>query len=133
MQIGIDIMEAVRFENMDRERMARIFTEREMDYIHKKNMAPETIAGMFCAKEAFFKALGTGVTQNNILDIEILHDHAGAPFYRLSPSMIQNFGRLSTSKMQVSISNTKTVSVAVCIIISSETFLDTFVRSRPQN
>jgi holo-[acyl-carrier protein] synthase len=119
MHIGIDLIEADRFSGMNRDRLSHMFTVREMDYFADKNYAPETIAGMFCAKEAFFKALGTGITQNNILDVEILHDMHGAPYYHLNPKLITENKQLSTAKTHISISNTKALSVAVCAIIPS--------------
>jgi len=117
MMLGIDIMDVDRFVDMDNERLSRIFSAREIEYFQKKNMAPETIAGMFCAKEAFFKALGTGITPANILKLEVLHGQSGAPHYHFHPDILAQHQYLSTSEIKVSISNTKRTSVAVCIIL----------------
>lgn len=117
MFVGIDIMESDRFIDMDYDRLTKIFSAREIDYLRKKNMAAETIAGIFCAKEAFFKALGTGLIPSNILALEVLHDQYGAPYYRFSPKLISEHKILSTAEVKVSISNTKTTAVAMCIIV----------------
>ena len=66
MHIGIDIIEAERFKGMDNAKLERMFSHREVEYFKRKNFAPETIAGIFCAKEAFFKALGVGITPASI-------------------------------------------------------------------
>ena len=42
------------------------------------------MAGIFAAKEAFFKALGTGFRQGKWTDVEVVHDSYGAPFLQLS-------------------------------------------------
>ena len=116
MQIGIDIQDVETIKRfLDTPKMARIFTAREIKYIEKKNSAPETVTGMWCAKEAFFKAVGEGVGINQLLDIEIKHTMAGAPYYQLTSSLISKH-LLSTSKLALSISHTKTTAVAVCII-----------------
>jgi phosphopantetheine--protein transferase-like protein len=119
MHIGIDIIEADRFIGMDNEKLTRMFSAREIEYFHIKNFAPETIAGLFCAKEAFFKALGTGITQSTIMDVEVLHGLNGAPYYKFSPKLIHDHRFLSTASVNVSISNTKHTSVAVCLISPS--------------
>ena len=131
MRVGIDILDTGRFAGATRERLAKIFSKRELDYFERKginldigiqtdgkNGAHETVGGVFCAKEAFFKALGTGVTPSNILEVELLHDMHGAPYYKISPRLTTQHKFLSTAKITVSISHTKTIAVAVCIISS---------------
>ena len=120
MFIGIDIIEADRFADMDTSKLLRMFSQREIEYFRQKNYAPESIAGLFCAKEAFFKALGTGVlSPESFMEVEVLHQISGAPYYKFTPKILANYKMLSTAKIQLSISNTKKLSVAVCIIFSS--------------
>jgi len=115
--IGIDIQEVERLENYanNPERMERMFTRRELDYISRKGHAIETIAGMFCAKEAFFKAIGSGINISQLLEIEIWHHKSGAPYYSLSPAIIKQ-NNLSTARINLSISHTKKVAIAMCQI-----------------
>ena len=126
MRIGIDIIEIERIShwlNTDKDKLGRLFTKRELEYFHTKNWAPETVAGMYCAKEAFFKALGTGIIPSKMLELEILHDPHGSPFYKLSPRLVTDH-RLSTARLQLSISHTKTiVAVAVCLILHLDAFI----------
>jgi phosphopantetheine--protein transferase-like protein len=126
MQFGIDIVEAERFEKMNTANLERMFTEREFEYIQHKNFAPETIAGMFAAKEAFFKALGTGISPNNILFLEVLHGSYGEPYLKIAPQLVVEHKNLSTAALYVSISNTKSVAVAAVFILGSETFIKTY-------
>ena len=106
MQVGIDIQDIEPVKRfIGTNKMTRIFTASELEYIAKKAHSPLTVAGMFCAKEAFFKALGTGIDIKKLLEVEIRHTPLGAPYYSNDPSAI------------LSISHTKTTAVAVCIII----------------
>ena len=112
--IGIDIQDVARFETyVKSDKMMRIFSRRELDYISRKGYALETIAGMFCAKEAFFKAVGSGINISQLLEVEVGHLQSGAPYYILSPEIIRQ-SNLSTARIDLSISHTKTVAVAVC-------------------
>lgn len=74
--IGIDILKIDKIENLKRkERLVkRVFTNKELDYIGKKNFSNQTIAAMFAAKEAVAKAFKTGIgAKLSFNDIEILH------------------------------------------------------------
>ena len=79
---GIDIIEVSRIkkslEKNDRF-LSRIFSDLELNYINSKNRNPNTIAGMFAAKEAISKALGTGISNYKWTDVVIDHDKLGKP------------------------------------------------------
>ena len=115
--LGLDIQDINSVEKfIGTSRMSRLFSKNELDYITKKNSAPKTIAGMFCAKEAFFKALGTGITNlTELTKVEIGHDRLGAPRYIISQDLIDKYN-LGHATLLLSISHTKTVSAAVCCI-----------------
>lgn len=116
MQVGIDIQDTDTLKRfLDTPKMKRIFTAREMEYIDTKNYSPETVTGLWCAKEAFFKALGEGVGVSQLLDLEVKHTMAGAPYYSIGSKLITKHF-LSTAKVALSISHTKSTAVAVCII-----------------
>lgn len=88
--IGCDLCEVRRMEeNLQNERfLARFFTEGERAYINARGvMRAQTTAGMFAAKEAFVKALGTGFGALSVQDVEISHDESGAPFYVMSEKL----------------------------------------------
>jgi len=79
--IGTDIIEIERV----RKAVGRIFfkqkvfTAKEIDYCEgrgKQSFA--SYAARFAAKEAFFKALGTGIF-TSLTDVEILNDKQGKP------------------------------------------------------
>ncbi|WP_047981042.1 holo-ACP synthase [Ornithinibacillus contaminans] len=83
--IGIDIIELERIEkSLENKRFVeRILTERERERFltissHARKI--EFVAGRFAAKEAFAKAMGTGIGKLSFQDIEIGNDENGAPF-----------------------------------------------------
>jgi holo-[acyl-carrier protein] synthase len=101
MNVGIDIEEVVRFKNMNLE---KIFSPAELSYIKQKSAPAETAAGMYCAKEAYFKATGTGIIMRKLPEVEIAHDVDGKPYYK------------NDANAALSISHTKSTAAAVCII-----------------
>ncbi len=101
MNIGIDIVDCDRVLNLINE---KIFSKNEIEYIHKKNNSLQTIAGIFAAKEAYFKAKGTGILRSKLPEIEVLHHKGGQPYYA------------HDEHATLSISHTATTAVAVCII-----------------
>ncbi|MCL2756146.1 MAG: holo-ACP synthase [Firmicutes bacterium] len=112
MQIGIDIQDVKRMKQLSNAHLERIFSASEREYIISKNNAPQTIAGLYAAKEAFFKALGTGVMHSKLNLIEIKHTEQGAPFLNIQDAELGEKIKYST----LSISHTKDTAVAVVII-----------------
>lgn len=86
--IGIDIIELSRIDELltrQKKLIDRILTPREKDLFEtlSGSRCVEYLAGRFAAKEAFSKAMGTGIGKKlSFLDIEILTDELGKPFFR---------------------------------------------------
>ncbi|TRZ36212.1 holo-ACP synthase [Niallia circulans] len=84
--IGIDIVELNRIgELLERKPhfADRILTERELEKYDKlqRKRKLEFLAGRFAAKEAFSKAVGTGIGKGlSFLDIEVGQDEKGKPY-----------------------------------------------------
>ena len=72
------------------------------------------MAANFCAKEAFFKAIGTGISKINMNNIQILREKTGKPFLYFSDFVRKMYG-FDSKKFQVSISHTKENAVAVVL------------------
>jgi holo-[acyl-carrier protein] synthase len=62
--------------------LERIFTKRERDYTESKHDRLAHLAATFAAKEAVFKALGTGWRDPQ--NIEIIRNKSGKPEVRIS-------------------------------------------------
>jgi holo-[acyl-carrier protein] synthase len=77
MKIGTDIVKISRIENSIKSEHFKdsVFTANEIDYC--KNA--ENFAGLFAGKEAYLKALGTGINCR-LNSIEILHTENGKPY-----------------------------------------------------
>ncbi len=72
--LGVDIVKVSRVE----EKLAdRILSNREQE-IWMKNKRRDFLAGRFALKEAFFKAVGTGIRNYNLKDISFIPDALGA-------------------------------------------------------
>ena len=84
--IGIDLCEITRMQRLldENHSLRRMFTEAEQAYIASKAAsAAQTMAGMFAAKEAVLKALGTGLTIP-MTDIVITHTELRQPVASLT-------------------------------------------------
>ena len=84
--IGIDLCEIARMQTLldEGRSLRRMFTEAEQAYIAGKGAsAAQTMAGMFAAKEAVLKALGTGMTVP-MTDVVISHTELGQPVATLT-------------------------------------------------
>ncbi|OJF91642.1 holo-ACP synthase [Alkalibacterium sp. 20] len=110
--IGLDIVEINRIEKayIRRESFAeRVLTSKEREVFSelKGKRKVEFLAGRFSAKEAFSKALGTGIGEIGFLDVEILPDSLGKPMVTQSPF---------NGSVWVSISHTGSIAVAQVIL-----------------
>ncbi len=80
---GIDIIEVARIEkqiNRGDRFKNRIFTSRVREYCDGKKHGAQNYAARFAAKEAFFKALGTGWRGGmTFQDVEVVNNELGKP------------------------------------------------------
>lgn len=85
---GIDIVAISRFERFVAENnvplLERLFTLHEREYCAARKRCAQHYALRFAAKEAFLKALGTGLRDGiSWHDVEVVNDHLGKPELRL--------------------------------------------------
>ncbi len=118
--LGIDIIEVERVatkikkENGFRE---LVFSESEIEYCERQNNSYEYYAARFAAKEAFFKALGTGWLSGTAFnEIEIVHDAAGKPLMEFLGDTRVLLQTLNITQVWVSLSHVKDMAVATVII-----------------
>lgn len=112
MKIGIDIIETERV-NDTKPFLNKVFTSIEIDYINKFSEKKERIAGHFCAKEAIFKALD--LINMNYKEIEIIHSQTGRPLVNFY-GKTKEFYAENYSDIDISISHSKTIATAICIV-----------------
>jgi len=79
---GLDLVEVARIEKAARiDRFyTKNFTQNELDLFADKKYNAQTVAGNFAAKEAILKALGCGIFDVALIDVEILRKETGAPY-----------------------------------------------------
>ena len=116
--LGTDIIEIERVRKAVGKKNFRnnVFTETEQAYCESrgKNSAA-SYAARFAAKEAFFKALGTGIV-TRLSDVEIINDERGAPNIFLrgkAETLAQSKG---VEKISLSLSHSRDFATAVCIV-----------------
>jgi len=98
--IGIDIVNIERISRLmtrwGKTFLKRVYTEREISWCHQKSHPSECFATRFAAKEAFLKAIGSGL-RNGIqwTDIEVENDPMGKPLlsiHRKAKEVLQTHG-----------------------------------------
>lgn len=74
---GIDIIEVKRIKEIVEKHdgfLKKVFDEEEIERINKRREPYERIAGMYAAKEAVSKAMGTGIGKTTFHDIKLKYD-----------------------------------------------------------
>ena len=118
--IGNDIIEIERVEKAISKEgfIAKVFTQREIENIVKRGNRSETYAGIFSAKEAISKAIGTGVREFSLTDLEILNDDLGKPYVIVSDKLNKIIQRKKENyQIEIAISHSKKYATAMAIII----------------
>lgn len=118
--VGIDLIEVERVaEKISKESGFKklVFSPAEIDYCEPKAKKYEHYAARFAAKEAFFKALGTGWAKDTAFnEIEITKDENGKPVISFLGKTATTLANLKLGKISVSLSHLKTMASAVVII-----------------
>ena len=118
--IGNDIIEIERIEKAISEEgfKNKIYSQRELENIEKRGNRAETYAGIFSAKEAISKAIGTGVREFSLTDLEILNDDLGKPYVVVSEKLDKILrNKKEDYQIEISISHSKKYAIAMAIIL----------------
>ena len=120
MKLGNDIIEIERIRQaIERSSsfVERVYTPHEIDYCESRNKGRyESFAGIYAAKEAFIKAIWTGMRHGSWQDIEIYHDELGAPLIRLQDTFKNIYETLGYTNIHVSISHCKEYAMSTVIL-----------------
>lgn len=114
---GIDMTEVERIKkNLSFEKFInKIYSKDEVEYLETRKFNAQTAAGMFAAKEAVSKCLGTGFTNFGPCHIEILKDEMGKPYVKLLGNALKKAQQLEIKNIHVSISHTAEYAIAFCV------------------
>jgi len=113
--IGMDLERVERFHPLlEKEAFfLRAYTPQEQKYISVRSQKAETAAGIFCAKEALSKALGTGLFRMLFPQAEVLHDTNGAPYFAFHGEMAR---RMQGLRAHLSITHSGEYAAAYVIL-----------------
>lgn len=118
--IGIDIAEPRRLEEAvgryGRRFLERIFTPREIAYCERRRNKWERYAARFAAKEAAFKALGTGWRRGvRWQEAEVVNQPSGKPTLELSGQAREFARRLGVGSISLSLTHSEQFALAQVI------------------
>lgn len=117
--IGVDIIEIKRIEEaLERNQsfISKVFSIRERQYMEDKKNRAQHAAGMFAAKEAVGKALGTGIRGFSMIDIEVVRDEIGKPNVVLHGGADKIAAQFGDYRIHLSISHNRDNAIAYVTI-----------------
>lgn len=119
--IGIDIVATSRFQRfLDQDNSAileRLFTPAERARCAGRKDSASCLAARFAAKEAFMKALGTGLRDGIVWhDVEVVNDALGKPGLSLSGRAGEMLREQAVNAPLLSISHDGGHSVAMVVL-----------------
>ncbi len=121
--IGTDIVEVARIEasiSAFGDAFAqRVLAESELPSYQQSQIKPRFLAKRFAAKEAFSKALGTGLrAPATFQNIAVSHDELGKPILILAAELQLFLEAKNIKQMHISISDEKNLAAAFVVLES---------------
>ena len=119
---GVDIVENRRFSKSIKNInfINRVFSKKEIELSSKHKNKTNYYAKRFAAKEAFYKALGTGIRNgHSFKDVSIKNDKYGKPLININnkiKKMIYKKFKVKKFKIHLSLSDEKKHSIAFVIL-----------------
>lgn len=119
--VGTDIVATARFQRFLDEGnsalMERIFTSAERVMCEKRKDAASCLAARFAAKEAFLKALGTGLRDGiSWHDMEVSNDALGKPELLLCGKAAELYHKKNLAGLHLSLSHDGGHAVAMVVL-----------------
>lgn len=119
--IGTDIVEVTRIEasisQFGDEFAKRILADSEFPSYLKSQIKPRFLAKRFAAKEAFSKALGTGLRAPcTFQNIAVSHDDLGKPILLLADELQAFLTTKNITQTHISVSDEKNLAAAFVVL-----------------
>lgn len=117
--IGTDIADVRRFDKWVKnpEMLERFFNEKERSFAGSESAKCQHYAVRFAAKEAFSKALGTGITGFGLKEVYITNDTEGKPVLNIEGQALSVMKeRLGDCNAFVSLSHEKDYAIAFVVL-----------------
>ncbi|ROO51994.1 holo-[acyl-carrier-protein] synthase [Micromonospora sp. Llam0] len=119
--VGTDLVAIDRLASMltaQPDLAGEVFTERELSYCSGRRRRHEHLAARFAAKEAVFKALGTGLAGGvGWRDVEVVNAASGRPRLRLAGAARSVAGTAGVRSMEISLSHTAHLAIAFAVLV----------------
>ena len=114
MRVGIDSVEISRIrKSLEINGFAeKVYSPAEREFFKSKKDPSSSAAANFAAKEAFGKAIGTGISGFKMNEVSVLRDQSGAPYLQLT-GKAKELGKLFN--FTVSLTHTATTATAIVI------------------
>jgi holo-[acyl-carrier protein] synthase len=120
--VGIDIIEVKRVEEKIRKGQGfreLVFAADEIAYCEKMTRPYQHYAARFAAKEAFFKAVGTGWANNTAFnEVAIVHAEEGRPLLELRGRTAAWAREKGIGDIQVSMAHLAEMATAIVMIVN---------------
>jgi holo-[acyl-carrier protein] synthase len=117
--IGIDAVYIKRMEKWvaNRKLLEKFFHQDEVDYVTSRGKsAAQSLAARFAAKEAFGKALGTGLANIILKDIMVINNGNGRPEIKLFNSAQDAFEKTGANRAHISLTHEKDSAIAMVVL-----------------
>ncbi len=118
--MGVDLARIERFRRFvvdDSPVLERIFCSSERDYSLARRDPAQALAARFAAKEAFFKALGTGMRDGlSWQQVCVQRDELGCPSLELSGRAVEMMAERGAQRVWLSYSHDGDYAVATVIL-----------------
>lgn len=121
LNVGNDIIEISRVAKAAKNLrfLKRVYSENECALFSNKKKPYESMAANWAAKEAFAKALGTGVKGFSLNEVSCLRSSLGKPYFEFSGKALE-IVTAENLDFDVSLSHTKDYAFAVVIAFKKE-------------
>ena len=117
--VGIDVVHVKRMERwlINSKLLERYFHPEEIAYVASRGKGgAQSLAARFAAKEAFGKALGTGLAGITLKDIAVLNKYGGKPELELSGTARNALVKSGADRAHISLTHERETAIAMIIL-----------------
>ena len=118
MQTGVDISKIDRFKNLanNPKFLSKYFSPSEIKHISQKNFSTQTVAGLFCVKEAVLTTLNLGFGAGlDLKEISTNFLDSGKPFVEVTAKIDFYLQKIGCNSLAISISHDGEYAIAFCV------------------
>jgi len=117
--IGVDAVYVKRMERwvVNQKLLEKFFHSDEVAYVTSRGKsAAQSLAARFAAKEAFGKALGTGLSNITLKDIMVFNNDNGKPEIKLFNTAQNALDKTGSNRVHISLTHEKDSAIAMVVL-----------------